>query len=225
MKKVFICCLVSLLTGSVFAQKEEEKKTQEGTPSAEMSAIRLAGELAKYGYTNLDALSLIKAAEIIATTPTQELKVEKTEKNDTGKETKKTGSSLEAGSLLADAKDLAKGNQTLVALIEQTELKVGQTSRGRLGGPGEARRRVVANSYVIDRISYKGGQLAEVFISGDGDTDLDMYVYDENGNLIGKDDDYSDDCYVSWYPKWTGTFTVKVVNRGKVYNDYYLITN
>ena len=225
MKKVLICCLVSLFMGSVFAQNEEEKKTQEGTPSAEVSAIRLAGELAKFGYANLDALSLIKAAEIIATTPTQELKVEETEKNDTGKETKKTGNSLDSKSLLADAIDLSNGNETLLALVKQAETKTTQTSRGRLGGPGEAYRRVAANSYVIDRINYKGGLLAEVFISGDGDTDLDMYVYDENGILIGKDDDYSDDCYVSWYPKWTGTFTVKVVNRGKVYNDYYLITN
>ena len=223
MKKILIICMMTFLMVNVIAQ--EEQKTHEGTASQEVSAIRMAGELAKYGYANLDALSLIKAAEIIISTPTQELKVEKTEQNDTSKGKKESGISLDAKSLLRDAKELAGGNETLLALVSQVETKSTEASRGRLGGPGEAYRRVAANSYVIDYVSYKGGLLAEVFVSGDGDTDLDMYVYDENGNLVGQDDDYSDDCYVSWYPKWTGTFIIKVVNRGKVYNNYYLVTN
>ena len=62
-------------------------------------------------------------------------------------------------------------------------------------------------------------------MSGDGDTDLDLYVYDSNGNLIVKDNDYTDDCYVRWYRKWTGRFIVKIVNRGPVYNRYVIVTN
>ena len=223
MKKVLIFCLMTFFMVNVFAQ--EEQKTQTGNASQEVAAIRMAGELAKYGYANLDALSLIKATEIIIVTPTQELKVEKTEQNDIGNEKKDSGMSLDAKSLLNDAKDLANGDEVLLSLTSRIEAKSDETSRGRLGGPGEAYRRVAANSYVIDYVNYKSGILAEVFISGDGDTDLDMYVYDENGNLVGQDDDYSDDCYVSWYPKWTGTFIIKVVNRGKVYNNYYLVTN
>ena len=67
--------------------------------------------------------------------------------------------------------------------------------------------------------------LAEVVVSGDGDTDLDLYVYDSNGNLIAKDDDYTDGCYVRWRPSWTGRFIIKIVNRGPVYNKYVLMTN
>jgi hypothetical protein len=54
---------------------------------------------------------------------------------------------------------------------------------------------------------------------------LDLYVYDSNGNLIASDTGYSDDCYVSWVPKWTGRFIVKVVNRGPLYNRYVILTN
>ena len=68
-------------------------------------------------------------------------------------------------------------------------------------------------------------ELAEVCVSGDGDTDLDLYVYDSNGNLIGSDADYSDDCVVRWVPAWTGEFTIKVVNRGAVYNNFAIWTN
>ena len=64
-----------------------------------------------------------------------------------------------------------------------------------------------------------------VTVIGDGDTDLDLYVYDENGNLIDKDVDYSDDCVVSFVPKWTGVFTIKIMNRGNVYNNYIMRTN
>jgi hypothetical protein len=61
-----------------------------------------------------------------------------------------------------------------------------------------------------------------VLVVGDGDTDLDLYVYDENGYLIDSDTDATDRCIVSWTPRWDGCFMVKVVNRGRVYNAYSL---
>jgi hypothetical protein len=63
---------------------------------------------------------------------------------------------------------------------------------------------------------------AAVVISGDGDTDLDLYVYDENGNLIGSDTDGSDDCVVRFNPRWTGVFRIEVRNLGSVYNQYQI---
>lgn len=64
-----------------------------------------------------------------------------------------------------------------------------------------------------------------MIITGDGDTDLDLYIYDENGNLIGSDVDTTDVCLVSWTPRWTGVFRVEIHNLGYVYNAYTLITN
>ena len=62
-------------------------------------------------------------------------------------------------------------------------------------------------------------------VVGDGDTDLDLYVYDQNGNLIDKDVDYTDNCVCTFVPRWTGLFVIKIVNRGSVYNRYVLRTN
>ena len=72
---------------------------------------------------------------------------------------------------------------------------------------------------------FTGGRYAEVAAVGDGDTDLDLYIYDGNGNLVCSDTDLSDRTYCGWTPRWTGAFTIKIVNRGRVYNRYTLVTN
>jgi hypothetical protein len=84
---------------------------------------------------------------------------------------------------------------------------------------------VRAHSTNVYRMTFVGGEWEVLAVSGDGDTDLDLYVYDENGNLVAKDDDNSDDCMVRFIPRWTGPFTVKVVNRGHYANRYTLGTN
>ena len=96
---------------------------------------------------------------------------------------------------------------------------------GAIPGPKRDRFRLCANCYDRWQVSFRGGEMAEVFVSGDGDTDLDLYVYDSNGNLIASDEDDSDDCYVRWTPRWTGRFIIKVVNRGGVYNHFGIATN
>ena len=71
--------------------------------------------------------------------------------------------------------------------------------------------------------TFRANSEARVTVDGDGDTDLDLYIYDENNNLITKDDDNIDYCICTWTPKWTGTFKIKIVNRGSVYNRYRLM--
>jgi hypothetical protein len=71
-------------------------------------------------------------------------------------------------------------------------------------------------------IKLRADEVTIVKVRGDGDTDLDLYVYDQNDNLIAKDTDYTDQCVVRLTPKWTGGFTIKIVNRGRVYNKYRL---
>jgi hypothetical protein len=96
---------------------------------------------------------------------------------------------------------------------------------GAAGGPKASTTRVNARATDVYTIKFNGGESARITVAGDGDTDLDLYVYDENGNLITKDDDNTDYCVVSWTPRWTGPFTVRVVNRGNVWNQYRITTN
>lgn len=66
------------------------------------------------------------------------------------------------------------------------------------------------------------GETVKVQLTGDGDTDLDLYVYDENGKLISKSETYSDREYAYITANMRTSITVKVVNRDDVYNDYDL---
>ncbi|HEX8737218.1 MAG TPA: hypothetical protein VF721_17935 [Pyrinomonadaceae bacterium] len=83
------------------------------------------------------------------------------------------------------------------------------------------RYRLPAYSNHTHRIPLDRGY-ARIMISGDGDTDLDLYVYDGSG-LVAKSDSYGDDEVVNLTIYNGGYFVVKVFNRGKVYNDYDLV--
>lgn len=78
--------------------------------------------------------------------------------------------------------------------------------------------------YDSDMFSYNftGGFPAGVDLSGDGSTDLDLYIYDYSGNLICQSTSSGDDEYCNWTPLWTGSFTIQVKNRGSVYNHYFI---
>mgnify|MGYP004682917257 FL=1 len=199
----------------------QEKKESTGSIPQSETVVRMAAELSKYGYANNDALSLIQAARLVKQANMVQVKTEKTEEQ--GQESvgeKKGDISLDAAKLLADAKAKAGNNGTLLALIDEVE-----TTRGATNGPRYNRTSVKAKGTDVYRISFRAGEIAIITAIGDGDTDLDLYVYDENGNLIEKDVDYSDDCVVTFTPRWTGVFVIKVVNRGNVYNNYVLRTN
>lgn len=91
-----------------------------------------------------------------------------------------------------------------------------------VNGPQSSNSAVLANSTDTYTVSFYGSENALVTLSGDGDTDLDLYIFDNNGNLICKSITYGDDEYCSWTPSWTGRFTRKVVNRGSIRNYYRL---
>ena len=220
MKKFFVV-IALLLPMAVMAQ--EEKDTTVAVPQSE-TTLRVAAELSKYGYANKDALSLIQAARISKKAGFVRVDCPKAEtggKQETSAAGKQGEITLDPAKLLADAKTFAGDDGVLLAIIDDVNGNV----RGAEGGPKYADSRVLANDYDIYNITFRGGESAIVTVIGDGDTDLDLYVYDNNGNLVDSDTDYSDNCVCVWRPRWTGKFRIKIVNRGNVYNHYLLRTN
>lgn len=212
------------------ASEQSEQKEEITTPAnPHVSAIRIANELAAYGYENESATALFEAVIIYASADKIALDSEKeTDAQEECTEDKENAKSYKPEDVLAAGMRLAGDDEMLLALgaKAQKALEDSKTpKRGAVNGPKYAYTRVMANSSDVYRVNFYKDQTAEVAVSGDHDTDLDLYVYDENGNLIVSDTDYTDQCYVRWCPKWTGTFAIKIVNRGGVYNQYALVTN
>jgi len=110
------------------------------------------------------------------------------------------------------------------AVLMVLGLSVPATVRAqRVGGQGYKATRVYEDTTDVYRIRFYGHRPARVWAVGDGD--IDIAVYDANGNLIATDfdDDSRPEC--AWTPRWTGTFTVRVINNAGYDVDYVLRTN
>lgn len=224
MKHTFLLLISMGLFLVAHAQDAKTPRTEK--PSVELENLQLANQLAKYGYKTFSATALIEAAKIISSINTQELKYESYQQGPkTGNQTiKPSEERYDLESILAAARKYADGDVQLLSAITEIE-KGSQATRGRVGGPGEKYSYVVGNGTDSYEISFISGELAEIGVKGDGDTDLDLIVYDSNGNLIVQDVDYTDTCYVSWVPSWTGRYFVKIVNHGPIANNYLMLTN
>ena len=227
MKKLVLFVSMFVLAIGAMAQSIKEKPELKGESSESLAAVRLANDLLRYGYANKSTLALIDALQIFSENPTQPLDTtrEGTEVDESKTDEKKAKVSFDYDTVLADAKKFADGDENLLALIDNIDAEAKGAQRGAVNGPSRHYDAVNGNSTDTYQISFIANVLAEILVSGDGDTDLDLYVYDSNGNLIAYDESYSDDCYVRWVPAWTGRFFIKIVNRGPVYNNYVILTN
>lgn len=186
--------------------------------AAATESVATATSLMRYGYANKDPLALITGARIMKTAGLSASAAKRVE----GTAGAAKGKNLyTAESALAKARELAGGRADLIALADDVGT---EGSRGAIDGPGSTT--TVVNRMATDRfqVTFRGGQPARVVVSGDGDSDLDLYVHDENGNQVCADEDETDDMLCSFTPKWTGRFTIRVKNRG-VANEYRIVHN
>lgn len=227
MKKILFILSMITVAFSGMAQIVEEKPEVKGETSESLAAVKLANQILRYGYENKSTLALLDALHIFSENPTQAFKASKEgEAVDESKtDGKKAKVLFDYESVLADAKAFADGDPNLLALIDNIDAEAKGAQRGNINGPSRDYAAVNGNSCIDYTASFVANELAEVLVSGDGDTDLDLYVYDSNGNPIASDTDYSDDCYVRWVPAWTGRYTIRIVNRGPVYNRFVILTN
>jgi hypothetical protein len=185
-----------------------------------VETARTADALAKYGDSKKDAMALIQAAKMKKEAGEQALTLTRKGTGEAGKKVSKAADYSVDG-MLARAKTLAAGRADLIALADEVA-KSG--ARGAVGGP-KSGRTVVKGGFTDQFVmKFDGGAPAAVQINGDGDSSLDLYVYDENGNRICAAVGRGDEAICRWNPKWTGPFTVRIVNRG-IANEYSIRTN
>ena len=196
------------------------------TPPAKspVRAMRQAREAFASARADGDALGMFAAARQVAAIGLREGSPEKQTEGTENAE-KDGEAPIREPKAMLEAALAEAGDGPLAAMIEE-EITV--EGRGREPGPLHYITQVDAyddDRYRLESMVFEGGEWAEVAIIGDGDTDLDLYVYDEFGNLICASEDAFDDEYCEWVPAFTGPFLVVVRNYGDVYNEYELLTN
>jgi hypothetical protein len=248
MKRLMIAMAVLMISGclgagvlNAQATKPDTKgpnvapqKGKEGSAKA-VSLLSQASELVRYARENESPLEMLTAIQMIERVQVQEstdrTKPEAKQSATPVKEGKKgetVAATLDPQKLLAEAKPWAEGDVHMKALIDAEAAKARPANNGTLGATGGANMRfdrIGAGYTQTWAVTFRAGEVARVAVIGDGDTDLDIYIYDENGNLITKDDDATDNCVVAFTPYWTSQFRVVIINRGNVYNNYMLLTN
>lgn len=202
----------------------DKRATQQKAASAPdpIGTAAVADRLARYGEEKKDPVLLIAAARLkqdLAET-SAEFKHKAIGGND--KSTKDRAKERTAEALLARARELSAGRADLVALADD----VGKSrSRGVVGGYRYAYKTLAGLGRHVYTETFQRGEVGAVGISGDGDTDLDLYVYDEAGNLICRSENLGDDEVCRFTPYFTTPFRIVVVNRGLLANNYVMRTN
>lgn len=99
------------------------------------------------------------------------------------------------------------------------------TQAGAEGGPIIKRDRVSAWSERQYTLRCEPDSWTTLAMAGDGDTDLDLFIYDAAGNLVASDIGLTDQAVLRWFSSGRQTFRVVVKNHGRVYNDFALASD
>lgn len=199
------------------ADKTKQNVTQETTRSSEplpVQQLHLSEQLAAYGRTNKDPLSLIVAAQI-----RQQVGVKVVERKADGDAAAAPAATDVVGGLLDEAKALSKNDKTIVALADDVKASA---TKGRVGGGIISLGQITGRTIHNRTMSFRAKQTAEIAAVGTDTNDIMLEVYDEGGHLICRD---TDPAYCRFTPAWTGAFTVKVHNNGTSLAHYRLETN
>jgi hypothetical protein len=133
------------------------------------------------------------------------------------------GTPLGAADILAIARDMAAGDEALLGLIDDAEAE---------GARGVATGQVYSISELpdggtdsYDALPFAAGEYAEVYVESNDGSDLNLFVYDAQGQLVCSDTDPSAISYCGWHPAEAGSFRIEVVNNGRSGAGYALMTN
>ena len=237
-------------SATVKAQATTEKQAPNVQESAEKSPsagavdqAALAIKLVMIGEKRKSPMMLLAAAEILGDLRQSSKEIPTAEKQSEGSSDKqdKSAPAISYKGLLRRAMELAKDNETLFPLVKARvdALRGGKGITYEDGDDMESVK-VGGKTYKIidhDVISagesfryrsydFEGQKPAKVIIIGDGDGDIDLWVYDKNtGGLIGKDTDASSNCIVEWTPRYEGPFTIRIKNVGDIAERYVVLAN
>ena len=185
--------------------------------------LHLAWQLAAQGRRARSPLSLIVAADILVSNPTRPLETENLPASDP------QGTPAHIAELLEEARTIARGDRSVLSMIEQVQRRADRLPRGPLrgarGAPRERRAALAGGQRQSYVVTFLGREPALVRVAGNTQSNLNLYIYDEYDNLIASDTNPTDLGTALWTPPRTGKFRIEVRNLGSNRNTYWLVTN
>ncbi len=125
--------------------------------------------------------------------------------------------------LLAEAMTLSGKDPTIAALADDI---LASATKGRVSTIAVSVATATANGTDWYRKQkFEGTRYAEAYVELLGQGGLNIYVYDDAGNLVCRDVSPSASAYCGWTPLRTGAFDIKVENRTDGAVRYRLSTN
>jgi hypothetical protein len=206
------------------AQKGVNISSGPKAPATEepIAQLQMTSDLLAVGRSVKDPLALVVAARIMKTLGGSEIDLKPEAKASVPANALKPSPPVSPEVILLEARDLAKGDKITNLLIDETAAMSGA---GETGQPKTHQEIVQPAATDIYTIVFNGGQLAEAGIAGDGASDLDLFVYDENDHLVCRSTASTDREYCRWWPRWTGPYRIEVQNLGANADLYRLATN
>lgn len=210
----------------------KEKAEARVSPAAESVRVLLAAfSLVDYARRNRVPEALVVAAEMIESVGTSVLDAVPVNRSAGGRAKPSTGRSAGAPSrvceparLLLEAEEMSGGDPAVTEMARRKGHKM-SVRRNAVGGPQYRIRSVDPGTTDVYTVWFRGRECSRVLIKGSGDGDLDLYVYDEDGNLVACDTGPTDVSFAEWVPERTGKFAIHVVNNGPAPNEYEIVTN
>lgn len=190
-----------------------------------VDVVALAADLASHGYSTSSPLSLLTAAELLMQASPSPLSGKQGTPMPSVAAKPGPAMTFEAGAMISSALAMGSGNANVAGLASQLRARLASGPKGAVGGPRSTTDRVLSNSTDIWTVNFRGGERGSIRVDGDGDTDLDCYVYNSAGTLVAYDADLTDYCVLDWYQASTGGIRLEIRNLGSVYNEYILSTN
>jgi len=113
----------------------------------------------------------------------------------------------------------------LLAVVLALGVSPAFAAAGAAPSPASRSTSVQGFHNVTYKITFAAGAPAVIRVTGDGDTQLALVVYDAAGKRVAADSRLNDVLIVRFTPAARGTYQVRVINRGGVPNRFSLKTN
>ncbi len=133
------------------------------------------------------------------------------------------GAPLGWQAMLASAEALAAGDAALLGLIGDVRA---ETVKGVASGPMYQIGTLASGG--VDRfpsVGFAAGDYAEIYVEAKGEADLNLQVFDAQGQLVCADTDPSPIAYCGWTAAGGEGFVMQVENAGPQDTAYALMTN